>query len=432
MKIALVAPIFEPISPPGEAATVSSFAVIIDQIVQRLAHRHTVEVYSRPTANHAAGSAVQHGSITYRYIDVKRDELITKVIRVLERLSDYPLPKRPFYAASSFYQRYITQCAQHAQAFGAESIILVIFPSFGPWLRKYNPNAQIVLDMQNDWLAQLDPKLVEKDLKHIDLIAACSTFIKDRIEATHPSTIGRCVTLPNGVDASRFTFLAQNADGHVPSHRILYVGRVSPEKGLHVLIDAFRTVAERWPDAELDIVGPLNSPAYEYVIPVSDDPLVRGLKPFFTRWLKRGDANYGKKLHERIPPDLANRISLHGSFPNTQLKPFFEQAGAFCFPAVWDEPFGIPVVEAMATGVPVVTTNSGGIQEFAQHEETALVVPRGDAAALAAALIRILEDTQLRRKLIAQAYEQVARLYTWDKVVEMLEGYMMQKDGVPA
>lgn len=86
----------------------------------------------------------------------------------------------------------------------------------------------------------------------------------------------------------------------------------------------------------------------------------------------------------------------------------------------WHEGFGLPGLEAMACGVPVVTTDSGGVREYAIPEETAVVVPPQNPQALADAIVRVLDDESLRKKLIKNGLEKVKE-FDWNKSIDKLE-----------
>jgi len=76
----------------------------------------------------------------------------------------------------------------------------------------------------------------------------------------------------------------------------------------------------------------------------------------------------------------------------------------------------LSIIEAYAAGLPVVTTDAGGIPYIVRHDETGLMVPRGDAAALAAAALRLLREPSLAQRLSAQARAECLRLYVWPAV----------------
>jgi GT2 family glycosyltransferase len=101
----------------------------------------------------------------------------------------------------------------------------------------------------------------------------------------------------------------------------------------------------------------------------------------------------------------------------------------------WFEGFGQPGLEALACGVPLVTTDNGGCREYAVDGETALLVPPRDAPAMAEALRRVLDDRPLARTLVANGLEVVARDFDWDErtdaLAEVLDGIVADPAPVP-
>jgi glycosyltransferase involved in cell wall biosynthesis len=86
--------------------------------------------------------------------------------------------------------------------------------------------------------------------------------------------------------------------------------------------------------------------------------------------------------------------------------------------------FGIPVVEAMASGAPVVATRSGGVVETVKDRETGFIVEKNDAYRMAQALLRLLENDALRESMGKAGRERALTCFSWDKVAEdMLKRY---------
>ncbi|HNW93989.1 MAG TPA: glycosyltransferase family 4 protein [bacterium] len=84
-------------------------------------------------------------------------------------------------------------------------------------------------------------------------------------------------------------------------------------------------------------------------------------------------------------------------------------------PSVWEEPFGIVALEAMASGVPLVVTDVGGLQDIVSHRHDGLICRRGDPQALAAALTELIEQPEFADTLRRHA-RATAQCYTWDTV----------------
>jgi GT2 family glycosyltransferase/glycosyltransferase involved in cell wall biosynthesis len=88
--------------------------------------------------------------------------------------------------------------------------------------------------------------------------------------------------------------------------------------------------------------------------------------------------------------------------------------------------FGFPGLEALACGVPLVTTDNGGCREYAIHEETALIVPPGDPEAMAAAISRLRASPELRRRLIDNGLRLVREQFSWDRAADGFESELRQ------
>lgn len=95
----------------------------------------------------------------------------------------------------------------------------------------------------------------------------------------------------------------------------------------------------------------------------------------------------------------------------------YQRADVCVVPSVWDEPFGIVAVEAMAAGRPVIASCVGGLQEIVVHGETGFLYDRHDPAALRNYLERLLDDAGLRRAMGAAGRRRVEEHYTWDRVL---------------
>jgi glycosyltransferase involved in cell wall biosynthesis len=127
----------------------------------------------------------------------------------------------------------------------------------------------------------------------------------------------------------------------------------------------------------------------------------------------------GKRTPE-TPSSLPSGCDIHFGWPHEDVMTAFRHSLAAVLPSVWPDPCPTTVLEAMATGRPVVTTAIGGMQDMVVNDESGLLVPPGDADELAAALARVVADSGLRERLGAGGRERVGR-FTASAVVERLE-----------
>ncbi len=106
-----------------------------------------------------------------------------------------------------------------------------------------------------------------------------------------------------------------------------------------------------------------------------------------------------------------------GWHPFSEIKEFYKQSDICVAPSIWEEPFGLVAVEAMATGRPVVAADVGGLQEIVLHGETGFVFPRNNAEELAAHLRTLLDNPQRCRDMGEAGRRRVEECYQWDAVI---------------
>jgi glycosyltransferase involved in cell wall biosynthesis len=129
-----------------------------------------------------------------------------------------------------------------------------------------------------------------------------------------------------------------------------------------------------------------------------------------------------KKEEPRIVLD-----TYHGKgIPQEKMAEKYSSADIFV-EASWQAGWNNPVAEAMACKVPVISTDIGGVKDFAFHEKTALIVSSGDAQAMASAILRLINDEELRETLRENAYSHI-RQFDWDKSAKRLEELSRKKD----
>ena len=123
--------------------------------------------------------------------------------------------------------------------------------------------------------------------------------------------------------------------------------------------------------------------------------------------------------------DLADVITMQPAVTQEELQKIYHQATVFVLPcqiAANGDRDGIPnvLVEAMATGLPVISTNISGIPELIQHGEGGLLVPEGDAESLTAAIAQLAASAELRQTLGRAAREKVCRLFNAEQTIHSL------------
>ncbi len=292
---------------------------------------HDITVYSvyhpEVEGHHALLSNVNH----YVYIDTR--SLMSRIRKRIHGLTH----KGTYYHYSIDY--FFQQALNMLKHQHFDCIIAANRPAYGLQLRKVT-NAKIVYLLGNDFLNDKVPHS-RALYQAASLIVANSNFIKHRVQTCNPNDT-KCVTVYNGIDLTPFTIpptITRTSLGYDKDDFILaFSGRLTPEKGIAELIEAMKLVKDE-PRIKLLVMG---SSFYDNG---SND------NPFITELKKRAN-------------DINDRILFTGYIKHAMMADYLRLADVAVIPSVWEEPFGLTVVEGMAAGLPIITTNRGGIPEL--------------------------------------------------------------------
>jgi len=231
--------------------------------------------------------------------------------------------------------------------------------------------------------------LLQPYLAHLHRAIAVSEPARDFVTRYFPEFPMRVI--PNGIDVDTYRpGLAPIRHLRDENLNILFVGRLEKRKGLGDLLRAYRAMNSRVPNVRLIIVG--------------DGPLRGRVESYVAR--------------HRLP-----NVIVAGYVPDSVKPRYFNSADIFCAPATGAESFGIVLLEALASGLPVVATEVPGYMSVLEPGRDSITVPPKNWRELAASLVILARDEELRRRLADYALQK-ARRYSWDKVAtEVLEVY---------
>lgn len=218
------------------------------------------------------------------------------------------------------------------------------------------------------------PALVRAHASLADRIIVVSRFVAGEVERRLGVPGERISVCPNGSPEWKTPPAAANGRGY-----LLFVGTIEPRKNIAGLLAAYGRLLARRPDApDLVIAG--------------------GTEPGATEWLNA----------IRQPP-FAGHVDYRGYVSAANREALFKGAQAFVL-ASYEEGFGIPALEAMAAGVPVVVSNRGALPEVVG--DAGLLIEPDDAESIAAALERLITDAELRAACARRGLER-ARRFSW-------------------
>jgi len=213
-------------------------------------------------------------------------------------------------------------------------------------------------------------------LSKVDKIIAVSKAAKRFIQ--YFTDRDDILVIPNGVDINRFKPREKKEFGK----NLLYVGRIVPKKGLHVLLYAMKKVVEKDDEVRLRVAGKGRLL-----------PLMRSLSKML---------------------DIDNNVEFLGYVPDRDLPELYRSSDLLILPSITGESFGITLLEAMASGLPVIGTNVGGVPEIIRG--CGKIVEPNRPGQLSRAVLDMLSNPEKMRDLGKKGRERVERLYSWDVV----------------
>jgi glycosyltransferase involved in cell wall biosynthesis len=428
MKIAILNQPQDPIAAGEEQR--GSVAIVNWELARCLASRHEVIVY----APRARGQAPRE---RWGAIEIRRIRFVARRFhRAVQLLTGRFGRGQPYFTSPWYYREYFSQIARDLAASRPDVVHLPNQTQFARLLKRALPRAKVVVHAHQDELATLDLELLRRDLADVDAVATVSEFVTARARARLPEVAGRIHTIGNGVDVRRFRPAARASHPRVPGSRprplrLLYVGRIAPDKGVHLLTQTVDRLIGEGMNLELTLIGKPGLMPYDLLSRLlgGDPDALAAVQAFYGRsvrsWLAkeilRQGRSYGDTLRARLSQAAATRVRFLGTVPRPALIRAYRAADLLVLPSIWQESYGLPVAEAMACGIPVLASASGGVPELIEDGTTGRLFPRLDTQALARALRELSADPARLREMGRAARARAERLLTWKRSAERLE-----------
>lgn len=258
-----------------------------------------------------------------------------------------------------------------------------------PYLLLGAGGCRLVLTFQGNEFFRLSPgqervrrALLRYAVQRADQVVVVSRNLFGEVDRLWPPATAKTVEIPNGVAVADF---AGDAAPPGRARYVLSLARLNLLKGHDVLLQAFRTVADRMPGVRLVIAG--DGPERVRLRAVC---LALGLK---------------------------DRVSFVGEADRTRVRELLAGCELLVL-ASWSEGLPIVALEAMASGKPVVGTEVGGIPEVVRNGETGFLVSPGDSAGLADAMVRVLQDANGHRAMGRRARALVEAGYDFPQTID--------------
>jgi spore coat protein SA len=243
----------------------------------------------------------------------------------------------------------------------------------------YRAGGRVVLHLHNSHLVE-GPEWLMRQVR-VDRLVFVSRFLLEQARSKFAS-LGASSVLYSGADQSIF-YPARAKRKDRERATVLFAGRLVEDKGAHILLEAMKLLEKQGVPLRAQVVGSSSFGVGE-------------------------QTDYIRRLKANSPATVEFLTYRTGA----ALGDLFRGADMFCSPAVWDEPFGLVNVEALASGLPVVSTNSGGAREILASGG-GMLVKRGSADHLASALRKLTENPELRARIGQQGYAAFLERFTW-------------------
>ncbi len=198
----------------------------------------------------------------------------------------------------------------------------------------------------------------------------------------------------NGVEEPHF---AGGPRTRPEGNSILLAGRCVLDKGLHVAVEAVGRLAERGVEVELHLVGEFQRDTYR-----------ARLEELAVQW------------------GVAGSIVYRGYLSPEEMPGEYRRHACATMPSVWEEPFGLISAEAQANGTPVVVSRTGGLPETVDEETTGLMVPPGDALALAEAIEQLVTDSDKWQRMSAAGQQFACSRFVMRRMVSAVEKCLLE------
>lgn len=225
----------------------------------------------------------------------------------------------------------------------------------------------------------------------------CSQYMANEVAQVHATPREKLRVIPNGIDPTRLQVPAEEKAGLADFRRrwaapeekiVLFVGRMVREKGAQILIDAAPRVLAGWRNTRFIIVG--------------------------GGWT-------GHLASQAAARGVAHRVNFAGFVSEADLCRLYAVADVAVFPSLY-EPFGIVALEAMAAGVPVITSDIGGFREVVKTGVTGLHTWANNADSLAWGILEVLRKPEEAAQRARNARREVKLRFSWESVAEQTLG----------
>lgn len=228
-------------------------------------------------------------------------------------------------------------------------------------------------------------RIIEKFCLKYSKFNKIITVDKNSLSSFKKINIKNVIYMPNGVELEKFN---EEKKKNTNKTIFLFVGRLEKQKGLMYLIEAINILKAKDSKFEVHLIG------------------------------EGSEEVYLKKLVSKF--DSKKYIKFLGGKTFQEIAAYYTDSDVFILPSIW-EGFPLTLLEAWAARLPVIITNVGGITKICANKENALIIPSKDSKKVSEAMMTLIKDQNLRRKLGENGRKLVEKKYNWENITKEVE-----------
>lgn len=328
LNIAIIAPETKPI-PSVEGGAVET---IIDRFIEKneITIKDNIDIFARfDQQAYKIIEKFQYTTPRYIKLNYKNPSKITFINKLRTRV---------------IKKKYLDHIIENVKDNYYDWLVIENRPEFVLPLKKAFPNTKIALHMHNEHL-NVYTKNVHEIIEAVDKIISVSSYISEKIRKLDPNHNNKLHVLINKIDIKKFSpgikdrELLDKYNLNDQNTILLFHGRLIKEKGIIELLKVFYKLNDKYSSLKLIILGELNT---------------------FDEDIKDTVELYLKKINRK-------NIVFTGYIDHKEIEKYLRLADIIILPSIWNEPLGLAMMESLAVGKPLVTTNVGGISEIVKN-----------------------------------------------------------------
>lgn len=356
------------------------------------------------------------GGAVQQYIDAVVPYIMKKHDVTVYCVEDTDLLKRE----ANYHIRYIRVPGKQAQDYisnvinnlSSEYDLIHIFnrPRWVNMIGEKFPKTMISLSLHNEMFqpSKISEEEGKKCINRVKFITTVSRFVETGVKKLYPEASSKTHTVYSGVDihkyqpvwsaeASRIRNQLKEKYGLASKKVVLYVGRLSPKKGAHILIKAINKVLPSHPETALVLVG--------------------------SKWYGENQEDSYVRQVMQMAEGLGTKVVMTGFLPPKDVISHYYLGDIFVCASQWREPLARVHYEAMAAGLPIISTDKGGNAEVIRGNGNGIILSDyNQPQAFADAIILLLDQQDIALEMGKTGRRLAEEKYTWDRVAAELIG----------